>query len=754
MERPNIINLTRQRFHDDVFSLLSNKCNGQYAVMVLDRHAAKIMGATLSLTDIMERYDIAMLESLSKIRQPIPDIPALYFVEPTIESISSIVADFSNDKRGPMYKAALLCFTRSIPPEGASLIKNCAALRMRVLCAVEVQLDYLPLENNVVSLGVSSPLNIYHLKGSKLQQRVHTVTSRLVTLFASSNERPYICATTNTSSTGTADTQPSLASQLGVAVNNAMNAYIDGAARANFWYWGDGNLVDNVHGPHGDERRRSTLLIVDRASDVVSSVLHEFTYQAMLHDLVGHTHSEDSNTMKYTDKKQIERRLKVSNLAQDNEDVFWERSRHLHISDVSKYLHKALENYGASNVLAVLNRTGNNRRTLTTKELGDVMQNMPEFKETYSKHCGHTYFALLLTKLFKDMNLEKISSLEQTIVTGVDEDGKKMKYQDELKLLLSTIEDIILKGNKDDEEQEDLDKIDKDAQSPWDGLGRKSSSSTTTTTETKSGTYHDNINEKERDRMQLITRLLVIFCATHNGITDDEWKKINTLIMNSIRTNIKLNRRNQMLNIAENLKRFGLQCNLLQADKARGKRDLIEVSLRSKEAKNNTKITRKKETYLKTLVHCMLKETSKDEYSTKTIDLNVCAPWVSKENCPKDDDDDGEERKKKRGRIPRSTRKNYVPTELINNESENSGTSKTKNSGGSGTIGMSSITRFGSHLPRIYVYVVGGMTHSEISAVYDLIAKFNRDILIISSNIITPNIFSNYLLTDHENDKD
>ena len=338
MERPNVITLTRQRFHDDLFSLLSNKCNGQYAVMVLDRRSAKVMGSALSLTDVMEKYDIAMLESLSKVRQPLPDIPALYFVEPTLESISSIVADFSNEQRGPMYKAALLCFTRSIPPEGAALIKNCAALRMRVLCVVELQLDYLPLETNVVSLGVPNSLAIYHLKKAPLQERVHTVTSRLVTLFASSNERPYIRATSNTSptsSTSSTSPTPSLASHLGVAVNAAMDAYIanNSSVHSNFWYWGDGNVVDEVHGPHGNARRRSTLLIVDRPSDVLSSVLHEFTYQAMLHDLVGHTHSDDADrkTMVYSDTKQIQRTLKVSNLVQESEDVFWERSRHLHI---------------------------------------------------------------------------------------------------------------------------------------------------------------------------------------------------------------------------------------------------------------------------------------------------------------------------------------------------------------------------------------------------------------------------------------
>jgi len=44
------------------------------------------------------------------------------------------------------------------------------------------------------------------------------------------------------------------------------------------------------------------------------------------------------------------------------------------------------------------------------------------------------------------------------------------------------------------------------------------------------------------------------------------------------------------------------------------------------------------------------------------------------------------------------------------------------------------------------------MTHSEISSIYDLIATFNRDILIVSSNVITPHVFASYLLSDHDED--
>ena len=155
---------------------------------------------------------------------------------------------------------------------------------------------------------------------------------------------------------------------------------------------------------------------------------------------------------------------------------------------------------------------------------------------------------------------------------------------------------------------------------------------------------------------------------------------------------------------------------------------------------------------MKSFVHCMLKESSADAYSTHAIDLNKYAPWVSPTNRPTDCKArlEGGEGDTKRGRIPRSTRKPYVPTELKDaQEKDSSGGSSEE---GSGTRGISGMTRFGSYLPRVYIYVVGGMTYSEIASVYDLISVFNREITIVSSNIITPNLFVNYLAQDHHDE--
>jgi len=54
-----------------------------------------------------------------------------------------------------------------------------------------------------------------------------------------------------------------------------MNEFV--AAAPSWWYYGmQGNM----------ERDRSTLLLLDRSLDVLSPLMHEFTYQAMVNDLL------------------------------------------------------------------------------------------------------------------------------------------------------------------------------------------------------------------------------------------------------------------------------------------------------------------------------------------------------------------------------------------------------------------------------------------------------------------------------------
>ena len=72
-----------------------------------------------------------------------------------------------------------------------------------------------------------------------------------------------------------------------------------------FWFRGDGQAG------HGDQSLRGTLLVVDRAVDVSAPLLHEFSFQAMLYDVL---EVQGDNRVDYgegEEKRQVRVRVSV-----------------------------------------------------------------------------------------------------------------------------------------------------------------------------------------------------------------------------------------------------------------------------------------------------------------------------------------------------------------------------------------------------------------------------------------------------------
>ena len=58
----DMFEVTKRRFGDAVFSMFAHKQDGKYGVLVLDARGTKVISSTLRMNDIMEGYDIAMVE--------------------------------------------------------------------------------------------------------------------------------------------------------------------------------------------------------------------------------------------------------------------------------------------------------------------------------------------------------------------------------------------------------------------------------------------------------------------------------------------------------------------------------------------------------------------------------------------------------------------------------------------------------------------------------------------------------------------
>ena len=171
--------------------------------------------------------------------------------------------------------------------------------------------------------------------------------------------------------------------------------------------------------PPPSNRPRGVLYIVDRSMDLVAPVVHEFTYQAMCHDLL---------PIKEGDK--VTYRVKASGDQEDRDveisenDKIWTLNRHRHMVDTISKLMGEFQRFIDDNAYF----TNQNPDTTTTiSAIKDMMAGLPEFQETKEAYSLHLTMAQESMNQFQSRKLPDLASIEQILATGLDEDHKKPK---------------------------------------------------------------------------------------------------------------------------------------------------------------------------------------------------------------------------------------------------------------------------------------------------------------------------------------
>ena len=90
-------------------------------------------------------------------------------------------------------------------------------------------------------------------------------------------------------------------------------------------------------------RPRGSLIIIDRSIDLFAPIIHEFTYQAMVHDLLSLSDG-DRTFYKVRDANGDTRNVEIS-----EKDSIWVVNRHLHMKDLIDKLVTDFEKFRAKN---------------------------------------------------------------------------------------------------------------------------------------------------------------------------------------------------------------------------------------------------------------------------------------------------------------------------------------------------------------------------------------------------------------------
>lgn len=363
----------------------------------MDKLTVKIMSSSCKMGDITEQ-GVSLVEDLYKRRQPLPSMDAIYFMQPIKENIQIFMSDMSGKR--PLYKKAYIFFSSPIQKEWVPQIKKDSSVSTRLGGLSEMNLEYFAVDSQGFVTDHDKALEELFTENEEGSMNynscINTMATRIATVFASMREFPrvhYRVARTIDASTLTT-LQDLVPTKLAASVWNCMARYKSTI-------------------PEFPQTETCELLIVDRSIDQIAPIMHEWTYDAMCHDLLGmdgnkYVQEVPNKTGSGTEKKEV--------LLEDH-DPIWLELRDVHVADANLRLHEKMSNFISKNKAAQLHqaRAGGE---LSTKELQKMVRALPQYTDQIDKLSLHVEIAEKLFGIIKQQHLKDVGQLEQDLVFG------------------------------------------------------------------------------------------------------------------------------------------------------------------------------------------------------------------------------------------------------------------------------------------------------------------------------------------------
>jgi len=169
------------------------------------------------------------------------------------------------------------------------------------------------------------------------------------------------------------------------------------------------------------------LLLLNQADDALTPLMHDFTYQSMVHDLLPMQGDQITFQAKLVDDLE---KTKAKDVLLDEKDALWVILHGLHIAKVIEVLSNCIWDIMSSSVGNAFGGKFGKQGNLSMSQLALALKAFPEYHEVMSKLSQHMHLAQDCMDVLNKENLMALAKSEQTLATGKDEDGKTSKMND------------------------------------------------------------------------------------------------------------------------------------------------------------------------------------------------------------------------------------------------------------------------------------------------------------------------------------
>lgn len=381
-----------------------------WKVLVYDAAAREIIAPLLRVADL-RKMGVTLHMMLHANRQPIPDVPAVYFVAPTAENVRRVCADCA---RG-MYASVWLNFTSRLPRELLEgLADGVVSARPEAAGSIarvfDMYTEFLTLENNLFSLnlpGAYAALNAAKVSSAEIELQVGRIVDSLFCVVVTLGAVPVIRAQRK----GPAELVAHL-------LEKRIREHLIG--RNNVFAESAGSFTAGVGA-------RPLLVIVDRGIDLPVMLHHTWTYQALAHDTLSLNLNRVTVPVRDPDGSAATSKKRTFDL--DKSDTFWGANAGLPFPMVAEAVEGALQAY--KDEVAELNRSagavGDGAMTLdqlaasasegpTAGRLAAAISSIPELTKKKKMIDLHTNIATALLDQIKDRGLDGFFQVEEELL--------------------------------------------------------------------------------------------------------------------------------------------------------------------------------------------------------------------------------------------------------------------------------------------------------------------------------------------------
>ena len=341
-------------------------------VLVMDAETTGIVSMVYTQTQVLQ-HEVFLVDSIEFSRTDrMAHLKAIYFLRPTHDNIRLLQEEFKEPKYGEYH----IFFSNTIRD---GMIQQLAeADEHEVVQQIqELYADFLPINADLVSLSIPSTAGLYY--GTRIDQPMFDrIQQGICALLLALKKRPVIRYQ------GRSETCMHVAE----SVLSIMDAEQDLFAFKRV-------------------EVQPLLLLLDRRDDPVTPLLNQWTYQAMVHELLGIS----NNRVDLRGRPGVPKELEQVVLSSE-QDPFFAANMFLNYGDLAEEVKTMMDNFQA--------KTKSSKDISSIADMQSFVESYPEFRKLSGDVTKHVTLLGEINRLIDQLSLMEVSQVEQELACTED----------------------------------------------------------------------------------------------------------------------------------------------------------------------------------------------------------------------------------------------------------------------------------------------------------------------------------------------